>query len=90
MDIRPLNNSRPTGQRGQQIVSGIVSTEKPAPASFIDPLYVVITRHSSEISYPLPWPKIHGNTLPAQGAYVLVGYDENNKPTVISWEGANS
>lgn len=90
MDVRVLNRSKPTGQRGQQIVSGYVSTEQPAPVGFDDPVYVVVGAHSSALSYALPWPATHGNTKPAPGAYVALQFDENNKPSISSWEGAHS
>lgn len=90
MDIRALNRSRPTGQRGQQIVSGMVSMSQPVPTHFDDPVYVVITAHSSDISYPMSWPAIHGNTMPVKGTLVTVQYDENNTPTISWWAGSHS
>ena len=91
VDVRALNGSRPTGQRAQVIVSGYVSTEQPAPASFTDPLYVVIGSVSSEISFEFQyWPVLHGNTLPVAGTVVRLGYDDNRVPYVAGWDGPNT
>ncbi len=89
-DTRGLTGQRPDGQRGQQLVAGYVSRQQPAPATFDDPVYVVLGWNPSN-SFPLAWPAIHGNTLPAQGAAVLVGYDDaqpHGKCWVLSWDGA--
>ncbi len=91
-DTRGLTGQRPDGQRGQQLVAGYVSREQPAPATFDDPVYVVLGWNPGN-SFPLSWPAIHGATLPAQGAAVLVGYDDaqpHGKCWLLSWEGAHS
>lgn len=94
MDVRSLNGSRPEGQSaaGWQVVHGYVSLQRPAPTKFSDPLYVIVPAHSGDTPYgPLPWPALHGATLPAQGAPVTLGLGVGldgtpNVPAVIGWD----
>lgn len=84
-DTRALIGGRPTGRVHQQVVSAYVSTEKAAPMSTSDPVYVVVPATSTEVSIPLPWPRSLGSTAPAQGDQLLVAYDENRTPHIIVW-----
>ncbi len=73
------------------IVSGYVSGSRPAPASFDDPVWVILPSHSNDRPYgPLAWPTIHGATKPVAGTPVWVAFDENSTPVLVSWEGAHS
>lgn len=91
MDVRALVNARPTGRRPQQIRSGIVSLEKPAPQSFGDPVYVALDGGvNPEGSFPYPWRAVNGVALPKQGAACLLAEDENGIPHVIDWDGTHS
>lgn len=70
------------------VVNGYVSRSKPAPASFADPLWVIIPSYSTEAPYRcLQWGAIHGATLPAQGAAAVVLMDNEGVPTVAWWAG---
>lgn len=72
-------------------VTGYISTSRPAPASFVDPVWVMVPEFSIDYAYgPCDWPAIHGATLPAQGAKALLLFDQNNAPTVVSWQGVHS
>lgn len=69
-----------------------VSQAQPAPSSFSDPLFVVFdydTTHSVRIDAKR-WPASHGATLPALGAAVLLGLDNNGEWWVLAWEGSHS
>jgi hypothetical protein len=91
MDIRAVVGGRPTGEPGQQVVSGIVSSERPAPASFTDPLYIVVPSHSAEIAIEFVyWPAIHGATLPVAGTLVTLGHDETGTYRVLGWDGSHT
>jgi hypothetical protein len=72
------------------VVSGYVSKSKPAPASFGDPVWVIVPSHSLEVAIPSEWGAIHGATLPAQGALVTLVYDENDTGVVVWWAGVHS
>lgn len=89
-DVTSLIGARPKGNRLQDIVSGYISTEQPAPTNFNANAHVVIPSHNPEGSTALAWPAIHGNTMPAQGAQALVAYDQNSTPFLIWWAGTHS
>jgi len=73
------------------IVAGYVSSVRPAPRSFDDPVWVVVPEYSTERPFgPCAWPAIHGNTLPAAGASAWIAFDTEGAPLVISWEGTHS
>jgi hypothetical protein len=76
------------------VVVGYVSTSRPAPKSFDDPVFVLVTNHSAEHVYgPLDWPAIHGQTMPAQGSPIWLAFDDNGTPLVVWWKalyGASS
>lgn len=69
------------------IVTGVVSPNRPLPARFADPVWVVLGDLSPDHSQPMEWAPIHGSTLPAVGAEVLVVYDAAGIPRVVWWEG---
>lgn len=59
-----------------------------APTSFAEPVNVVLPAGSTERHYgPCAWGAIHGARLPEAGAQCVVGFDEQNQPTVLWWEG---
>lgn len=89
-DTTSLIGARSKGNRLQDIVSGYISMEQPAPTSFNANAYVVIPSHNPEGSTALTWPAIHGNTMPAQGAAALVAYDQNSVPYLVWWAGTHS
>jgi hypothetical protein len=89
VDVRALVNARPTGEQNLQVVYGYVSLQKPAPAAFSDPLYVVIPSHDAERSIEFAggaWPQDHGAQVPQPGAAVIVGYDERGVPACLAWQ----
>ena len=93
MDVRTLVNARPTGQLAQQIVSGYVSVNQPAPTgtSGNGILSVIVPSWSSEHAMQFTdWPDCHGATAPAAGDFVLLAYDEQRIPHVIYWIGTYS
>ena len=90
MDARALTNRRPTGQVGQQIVSGYVSLNQPAPSAFTDSLFVVIPSLNSERSKEfagMTWPRSQGDALPTAGTEVTLGYNERRQWRVLAWGG---
>lgn len=73
------------------VVEGYVSRSQPAPAAFGDPLWVIIPAYSPDSPYLCAgWVECHGNTLPAQGARVVVTFGTEGVPTAVWWEGAHS
>lgn len=73
------------------VVDGFVSTTHPAPTSFADQLFVVVPEYSTTQAFgPCDWGAIHGTTLPAQGAKVVIVFDEREVPVVVGWAGAFS
>jgi hypothetical protein len=91
MDTRAILGARPTGQgRILNVCAGYVSLNRPAPASFDDPAWVIIPSHSAQVPVPLSWPAIHGATMPAPGTPVTVAYDDQGTPQLISWAGLHS
>jgi len=72
----------------RQLVTGIVSPNRPAPSHYDDPLFVVLPSFSSDISFQCEhWPKIHGSTFPAPGAETLICFDDAHTPHCIWWDG---
>lgn len=72
------------------VVSGYVSTNRPAPTSFGDTLWVILPLYSLERPFgPCEWGAIHGDALPQQGAAVTIIFDEQNIPVVVWWQGEN-
>jgi hypothetical protein len=70
------------------VVDGYVSTVQPAPSSFSDSLYVIVPEMSTEVPLgPCEWMEGHGTALPAQGAKVVVVFDEREVPVIVWWEG---
>ena len=91
MDVRQLVGGRPTGLQAQQIMFGQVSQNQPAPASFNDPVFVLVPAISMETPYgPLSWPATHGRTLPGPGDSMVLALDERGVVHVIAWDGAYS
>lgn len=70
--------------------NGYVSDNRPAPAGFDDPVYVVLPEFSTVIPFECKWGAIHGATRPAPGAEVTVVFDARNRPNVVYWEGQHS
>lgn len=81
-----INRSDPVGEH--PVLRGYVSTVRPAPKAFGEPLWVIIPEYSTEAPYKCSWAEIHGKTLPAQGAQVVVVMDNEDVPTAVWWEGA--
>lgn len=90
MSSNPSQMLSSPGIPPRQVVSGYVSKSKPAPASFSDPVWVIVPAHSLEVAIPCEWGAIHGATLPAQGAQVTVVYDESDTGVVVWWAGVHS
>lgn len=92
-DVRALvDGGRPTG-RGQvlRIVAGYVSQNRPAPAGFDDPVWVIVPSHSPDVPYgPMSFAAEHGASLPVAGSAVTLGIDDNGAPVVLRWEGSYS
>jgi hypothetical protein len=69
-------------------VLGKVSSQQPAPASFTDPLYVVLPDFSPDHSEPARWAPLWGLALPEQGVDVLVALDDSRRPYAVWWDGS--
>lgn len=70
------------------VVDGYVSLNKPVPASFSDPLWVIVPSYSTEAPYRcVQWGAIHGAQLPAAGAACQVTMSPEGIPTVVWWSG---
>lgn len=89
MDVTQLLSPAASGgQRALTILSGYVSRNRPAPASFSDPVWVIVPSHGSDAPYgPLEWPASHGTTLPVAGTPMVLGIDDNGTPHVLWWSG---
>ncbi len=73
----------------ESLQRGFTAPTKPAPTSFSEGVFVVLPEGSSEHLYgPCKWGAIHGTAKPQPGAACVVGFDEQNQPTVLWWEGA--
>jgi hypothetical protein len=83
--VNTINRSDPTPER--PVVGGYVSRSREAPKSFSDPLWVIVPGYSTETPYKCEWAALHGKTLPAQGARVVVDIDDNDVPTAVFWSG---
>lgn len=70
--------------------NGYVSTNRPAPAAFGDPLWVILPNFSLDVPFECKWGAIHGATLPAPRADVSVIFDAQGRPNVFWWEGEYS
>jgi hypothetical protein len=79
---------RAPGQRA--VAHATVSTRQPAASSFTDPLFVVLDYDTDDAIKVINWPVIHGATLPALGADVLVAFDEYKNARVLWWNGAHT
>lgn len=91
MDVTQMVNAAvPTGyaslQRGY--ISGGATHPKAAPTAFTEGVWVILPEGSTEHLYgPCKWPAIHGTSKPQAGAVCVVGFDEQNHPVVVWWEG---
>lgn len=84
-----VRDAAPAPERS--LVGGYVAPSRPAPASFDDPVWVILPEYSLDaLVGPCEWGALHGNTLPAQNAYVLVAFDDRGHPVVVWWAGAHS
>lgn len=84
-----LRDGAPTPQR--PVCGGYVSRNQPAPTSFADDLWVILPEYSLERPYgPCEWGAIHGASLPAQEARVVVVFDDRNIPVVVWWQGEHT
>jgi hypothetical protein len=73
----------------ETLIQGKVA--EPVPASFNDSLWVVLPAFSTDRPFgPCEWGAIHGATLPALGAKVVLILDDEDDPHVISWQGEHS
>ena len=81
-----INNAGPAEH--PPIVDGYVSRNKPAPAAFGDPLWVIIPGGDTAAPYKCEqWVAAQGKTLPAQGAAVTVVMSLAGVPTVVWFAG---
>lgn len=89
-DIRQLAQPRSLkGQRVLSLLSGYVSTQRPVPDGFDDPVWVIVPSHGAQTPYgPLSWPATNGSTLPVANDPVLLAMDDNGTPWVVSWGAA--
>lgn len=85
----------PVEQRA--VLRGYVSTLRPAPTNFPEPgseanlLWVVAPGYSLDRPLgPCWWNADHGATLPEQGDTVVVNFDNEGIPTVVSWEASRT
>ena len=70
------------------VEDGYISTVHPAPASFGEPVYVIVPSHSTSVPLgPCEWGALHGTALPAQGARCQVAFGGLEVPRIIWWEG---
>lgn len=61
---------------------------KAAPTSFSERVWVILPEGSSEHLYgPCRWLAGHGTAKPQPGAECVVGFDEQNQPAIVWWEG---
>lgn len=70
-----------------QIVHARVSTLQPAPGTFNTPMFIVLDHDPNTAYRIVNWPMIHGGTLPALGADVLVIIDDLGNKRVVWWDG---
>jgi hypothetical protein len=70
-----------------QVVHASVSLLQAAPASFTDPLFIVFDYDPNTAYKIANWPAVHGGTLPAPGADVLLIIDDNCSMRVAWWDG---
>lgn len=69
-------------------IAGFVATTRPAPTTYTEGVWVVAPGYSqTALIGPCKWGQVHGSTKPAQGAAVLVVFDDKNEPRVVWWEG---
>lgn len=85
-----MDNMFPSAPGQRPVCYGQVSGRQPAPSSFTDPLFVVLPHDTDYAERIDDWPVIHGATLPALGADVLVAIDERNNWRVVWWQGIYS
>jgi hypothetical protein len=89
--LRQASPIGPPPPGGREIAVGYVSALQPLPATFDDPVWVIVPAHSSERLYgPLAWPAIHGATLPTARTAMWVAFDADGTPLVVSWTGTHS
>ncbi len=72
------------------IAYATVSSRKALPATFTDPLWVVMPYDPDRAIRIDNWPRIHGATVPAAGARVLLAFDEYHNVSCVYWDGVNS
>lgn len=87
MDVTQLLRDGGTVSGQRNFALGYVSTSKPAPSSFDAQLWVVLPDFSPDHSLPVTWSALHGQTLPAQGAQVLVVFDDRGAGYAMWWAG---
>jgi hypothetical protein len=92
--ITELLKSPASAVEEERIVRGYVSKNRPAPTelpkvgSKSQWLWVIIPEYSLERPIgPCFWTPLWGKTLPVQGTEVVVAFDNEEHPTVISWVG---
>lgn len=74
------------GQGQQSVVHAVVSLRKPQPASFSDPLYVIIPDWRPDYAIKLvDWPAVHGATLPVPGDEAVLIRDDFNTFWCVWW-----
>lgn len=97
VSVTQLFQSRGDKVEQRAIVRGYIANGRPAPTGFPEVgsqenlLWVVTPSYSLErIWGPCWWGAEHGATLPAHGNEVVVAFDDQGIPTVISWQGNHS
>lgn len=90
--VTQLLEGRGSPVEQRPLVRGYVSTLRPAPTGFPTPgseanlLWVVAPGYSTDRPLgPCWWSAENGTALPAQGDPVVVGFDDQGVPTVVSW-----
>lgn len=90
-DLRQILPNQPSHSPAHQlqILAGYVSTERPAPTSFADQLWVTVPGHGTDPVYAPPsFPACQGSILPQQGDPVTLGIDDNGTAQCLTWSPA--
>lgn len=72
------------------IIYGQVSRLQPLPVALTDPLFVTLPYDPDHAFRFDSWPALHGVTLPAAGADVVLSFDDQHNMRVVWWDGATS
>lgn len=69
-------------------IYGELSTVRPAPRQFTDPMFVIIPEWNPDLVFTVSsWPALYGATLPSAGAECLLEFDDQSNLRVTWWNG---